>query len=139
RRRARSPARRARARQEPRKGPVDASEPGNLAPDLSARLTGRLKAGLRRRLERLRCMTPLEMSRRVLRLARAHAERSRAVAAAPAPDLAPLPRPWLRRPRGVDAVPYVKAADRIAEGWLEVFALRDLDHGTPPRWNRDPK
>ena len=31
------------------------------------------------------------------------------------------------------------AADRIADGWLDVFALKDVDLGTPPRWNRDPK
>jgi hypothetical protein len=120
---------------------VDASEPGNLAPDLPAALTRRLTAGLRRRLTRLRSMTPLEMSRRVLRLARAHAERSRAAArpAAPAPDLAAPLRQWLRPAKEVAAAPYAKAADRIAEGWLEVFALHDVDPGSPPRWNRDPK
>ena len=44
-----------------------------------------------------------------------------------------------RRRQASTRARYVAAADRIADGWLDVFALRDVDLGTPPRWNRDPK
>ena len=39
----------------------------------------------------------------------------------------------------VDAAAYLAAAARIAAGKLDVFALRNVDLGSPPRWNRDPK
>lgn len=42
-------------------------------------------------------------------------------------------------PIGLDARPYLSAADRILAGRFDVFELRDLDLGFPPRWNRDPK
>src|SRR5258705_288991 len=38
-----------------------------------------------------------------------------------------------------DAALYLAAADRVAAGKLDIFALRDVDLGSPPRWNRDPK
>jgi hypothetical protein len=42
-------------------------------------------------------------------------------------------------PGKVDAVPYLAAADRVAAGKLDIFALRGVHLGSPPRWNRDPK
>jgi len=86
-------------------------------------------------------MTPLEMGQRVLRAVRARAERARLLSdrPVPAPRPAAVFRPWIHGAPRVAAAPYIAAADRIAEGWLDVFALRDLDPGTPPRWNRDPK
>ena len=91
-------------------------------------------------------MTPQELGHRVLRTAQAHAERAgllkdRAYAQ---PDLAASFTPWIQAPAKPGAgriapAAYLGAADRLAEGWLDVFALRSIDIGTPPRWNRDPK
>jgi len=116
---------------------VDASEPGNLAPGLSPGL----KRKLAWRLNRLRCMTPAEVANRVLRALQARAERSGLFGArrVPEPDLAAFSNPWHRCEPGIDPKPYVAAADRIAEGWLDVFTLRGVQIGSPPRWNRDPK
>ena len=91
------------------------------------------------RVNRLRCMTPAEVGHRVLRLARAHAERLGFSGAVPRAEIAALPQPWIGVPPGVDAGAVLAAADRIAAGRLDVFALRDADLGDPPRWNRDPK
>ena len=99
-------------------------------------------SGLRWKLNRLRCMTPAEIAHRVLRTADAYRERlglrDWERAAAPSGLRARVPR-WIRAPAGIDAAPYLAAADRIAEGRLDVFALRDCAVGSPPRWNRDPK
>jgi hypothetical protein len=116
---------------------VDASEPRNLAPGLSPALSRKLAW----RLNRLRCMTPAEVANRVLRLLQARAERSGLLAArsVPEPDLGVLPNAWIRADGAIEAEPYVAAAQRIAEGWLDVFALRGIQLGSPPRWNRDPK
>jgi hypothetical protein len=93
------------------------------------------------RINRLRCMTPAELGHRVLRLAKAQAERLgfSGSPGAPPPDLAATFQPWVRVAAGTDAARIVAAADRIASGKLDVFALRDVDVGDPPRWNRDPK
>jgi hypothetical protein len=86
-------------------------------------------------------MTPVELMHRVLRAAQARAERSGLVRAplVPEPDLAVAGKPWVQRDAGVAAAPYLAAASRVADGRLDLFALRDLDLGSPPRWNRDPK
>jgi len=93
------------------------------------------------RLNRLRCMTPAEISHRVARALATRAERAGLLGAGgvPAPDLAPTPRFWVHTTAKVDAAPYLAAADRIAAGRLDIFALRNADLGSPPRWNRDPK
>ena len=93
------------------------------------------------RLNRLRCMTPAEVLHRILRALSTHAESAGLVGpeAVPTPDLAPTSPPWIRAPVSVDAARYLAAAERIAAGKLDVFALRDVDLGSPPRWNRDPK
>lgn len=95
---------------------------------------------LRWRLNRLRCMTPAELAFRVARSVSAGAERSGFVSLRPVPqpDMNISSRPWVHRV-SVDAAPYLRAADRIAAGRLDVFALSDFDVGSPPRWNRDPK
>ncbi len=59
---------------------------------------------------------------------------------------APVPRPSLPRasarfvhvPTGLDARPYVAAADRISTGRYSMFHLDDVSLGNPPTWNRDP-
>jgi heparinase II/III-like protein len=97
---------------------------------------------LRWRLNRLRCMTPAEVSHRVLRALSMRAERAGLVGseAVPPPDLATTPRAWVHTAAAnVEAAPYLAAAERIAAGKLDVFALRNVDLGSPPRWNRDPK
>src|SRR5581483_5536689 len=91
------------------------------------------------RLNRLRCMTPAEVGHRAVRLARAQAERVGVAGAVPAPDLANVPEPWIGVPAKIDADAVTAAAARVAAGRLDVFALRDVDLGEPPRWNRDPK
>jgi hypothetical protein len=97
---------------------------------------------LRWRINRLRCMTPAEIPHRLLRALSADAQSiglmlgARAV---PAADLSASPRFWIDGTAKVDASTYTAAAERVAAGRLDVFALRDLDLGAPPRWNRDPK
>jgi heparinase II/III-like protein len=90
---------------------------------------------------RLRCMTPVEIRHRALRAVAAHAERLglRDSAAAPPADLAPAQRSWIHAAPGVDAAGYLRAADRLAAGRFDLFALRDAELGSPPRWNRDPR
>ncbi len=119
---------------------MDASEPRNLAPELAPRLKG-ARGRLQRAYGRLRCMSPAEIAWRVLRAFQARAERSRLNDAlvVPAPDLAASPNRWFHADKSIDAKPYVAAADRVAEGWLDVYALKGVDLGSPPRWNRDPK
>jgi len=114
---------------------LDASEPRNLAPHLPARL----KRGWFARLQRLRAMSAAEIAYRALRALQARAERSRAEREAPAPELACSGNPWVRRDAAVDAAPYLAAAKPIAEGWLDIYALKRVDIGSPPRWNRDAK
>ena len=86
-------------------------------------------------------MTPVEIAHRALRAMRARAEGKGLLGApaVPAPDLGTAGAPWVHRDAGVDAAPYVAAAEAIGQGSLDVFALPSLDLGMPPRWNRDPK
>ncbi|HEY5896927.1 MAG TPA: alginate lyase family protein [Burkholderiales bacterium] len=91
-------------------------------------------------MNRLRCMSPVEVAHRALRAAQARAERSfMRKAAAPAAELSRLGKPWLHRSPGVDPKPYLAAAQRMADGVLDIFALREAQIGFPPRWNREPK
>src|SRR2546425_5005237 len=90
---------------------------------------------------RLRCMPPAEIRHRVLRALAMRAERWRLVGSGPVPppDLAHASRPWVHAPVKADAARYLAAAERIAAGRFDVFALQDAALGSPPRWNRDPK
>ena len=100
-----------------------------------------MKERFRWHFNRLRCMTPSEVSHRIVRALAMRAERVglRGSLRVPRPDLAPIPRHWIHAGARVDAAPYLAAADRIAAGKLDVFALHDADLGSPLRWNRDPK
>ena len=110
------------------------AEPRDLAPPV------RVSSGLAWKLNRLRCMTPAEIGHRVVRAAAMRVERLGLLdAAVPAPDLARRAVPWIHADASFDPAPYVAAAERIAAGRLDVFALADCDLGTPPRWNRCPK
>lgn len=107
----------------------------------SRSVTAEVMEWFRWRLNRLRSMTPMEVSHRLLRTLSMYGERAGLLGSGvvPAPDLAPAPRPWVHATVNVDAARYFAAADRIAAGKLDVFALRDAGLGSPPRWNRDPK
>ncbi len=90
---------------------------------------------------RLRCMSPAEAGHRALRAATNQAQRWRLAGSicVPKPDLARGPLHWVHVPARVDAARYMDAADRIAAGRFDLFALRDVELGSPPRWNRDPR
>ena len=86
-------------------------------------------------------MSPAEMGYRVLRALQARAERARIGngRSVPPADLAFSAKAWIKTDASFAVPAYTRAADGIAQGWLDVFALRRLDFGSPPRWNRDPK
>jgi hypothetical protein len=114
------------------------AQPRNLASPV--RLTAALPPSLAWKLNRLRCMTPAEIGYRVVQKATMRAERYGLVrCVVPRADLSRKARPWIRTDAIVDARPYVEAAQRIIAGRHDVFALRDVDLGNPPQWNRDPK
>jgi hypothetical protein len=98
-------------------------------------------AGIRWRLNRLRRMSLAEVRHRALRSLAMRAERWRLAGPLdiPRPDLARSSCPWIHAPAEVEAEPYRSAAERVAQGRFDVFALRGIDLGSPPRWNRDPK
>jgi len=86
-------------------------------------------------------MTPVEVAHRVLRAAQAHAERSGMLRAPAVPEVDGTveAKNWVHKDGAIEPGPYLAAAERIAEGRFDVFSLRELDLGVPPRWNRDPK
>jgi hypothetical protein len=86
-------------------------------------------------------MTPAEVAYRLIRALQAQAERTGVFgnAEVPSPELEVAAKAWVFVPPKVDAARYLAAADRINDGWLDVFALRGVELGQPPRWNRDPK
>ena len=87
-------------------------------------------------------MTPAEVAYRALRAIQARAERSGIARerSVPAPDLAARRIPGSRPERkGRCRNSMSTPAERIAHGWIDVFALRNVNLGSPPRWNRDPK
>src|SRR5258708_35119695 len=92
-------------------------------------------------INRLRTMTPAEIGHRLLRAVAILAERAELVGSGgiPPPDLAAAPRRWVHATARVDAAQSLASSDLIAAGKLDVFAMRGVDLGSPPRWNRDPK
>ncbi len=95
---------------------------------------------LRWTLNRLRAMSPAELGFRVRRKVQGTVERAGiGLARAPLPS-GTCGKPWIAAlPRNFDAARYVRAADRILDGQFDVFALRGVQLGFPPRWNVDPK
>ncbi len=93
------------------------------------------------RFNRLRCMTHAEIRHRVTRALAVQAERWGLLGsdAVPSPDLAHASHSWIYAGARVDAAQYLSAADRVAAGRFDVFALEGAELGSPPRWNRDPK
>jgi hypothetical protein len=91
-------------------------------------------------LARARAMSGREIGFRVGRAVQARAERLGWHRARPPPAVGRSGRPWLEPlPRGFDVARYTAHADRILAGFFDVFALRRIDLGFPPRWNVDPK
>ena len=79
-------------------------------------------------------MSPAELPYRAARLIAAHVEsiapRRRSI---PSPDRGPWATRWVHAPEGIDAAPYVAAADRIVAGGRRGnvdFALNEF------RWGR---
>ena len=86
-------------------------------------------------------MTHAEIRHRALQAVEMQAERWGLLGSAtvPPPDLTQEPRRWILATARVDPAPYLAAAERIAAGRFDVFALQDAALGSPPRWNCDPK
>jgi hypothetical protein len=110
-----------------------------------ARPGGGKAAALLWRINRLRCMSAGEIAHRCARALQAHAEklglagRAAVPAAAVPASGAELPAHWIAPAPGIDPAPYLAAAERVAAGRFDVFALRDAQLGLVPNWNRDPK
>src|SRR5690349_251519 len=98
-------------------------------------------ARLRWALNRLRAMSAAEIGFRVSRKIQGTAERAGLGLARHAPPAAGSPgSAWVAvLPTNFDKALYTRAADRVLDGVFDVFALRGLDLGFPPRWNADPK
>ncbi len=106
-------------------------------PEAAAGLT-RAQA-LRWRVNRLRCMRPAELPFRVARSIAAYLEPlALRPGRVPRADREPAQQRWVHVPEGLDAAPYLAAAERIAAGTLEIFGA-SCQGESPPRWNRDPK
>ena len=86
-------------------------------------------------------MSPAEVGHRALRAVANQAQRWRLAGSisVPRPDLARAPIHWVHLAARVDTARYLAAAQRLAAGRFDLFALRDVDLGSPPRWNRDPR
>ena len=69
-------------------------------------------------------MTPAEVAYRAVRAIQARAERSGIARErdVPAAQLATQPNRWVHANPNVDASIYLEAADRIAHGWIDIFA-----------------
>jgi hypothetical protein len=91
-------------------------------------------------LSRLKAMSPSEVGFRVGRKIRGTAERAGIGLARPATPAGDCGRPWLSSlPRKFAVERYSRAADRILDGRFDVFSMRGLKLGFPPRWNVDPR
>jgi hypothetical protein len=92
-------------------------------------------------LNRLRCMTPAEISYRVVHKLRTWVEPwlDQESDRYEAPTLGRDARPWVHLDARVDGAPYLAAADRVLSDKHDLLALRGVELGAPPHWNRDPK
>ncbi len=91
-------------------------------------------------LKRLRAMGMREIMYRAGRAIQSKLEARGVGLAAPGLAAGPGGVPWCAEiSTSFDANVYRGAANRILAGTFDVFALRDVDLGFPPPWNRDPK
>jgi hypothetical protein len=90
---------------------------------------------------RLRCMSFFEVLHRVDRRIGIEWEKRTHgwFVRVPEADLTLAGASWLSRPEIADPAPYLQAADRLVAGRFDIFSLRNIDLGAPPRWNRDCK
>jgi len=85
-------------------------------------------------------MSPSEVGFRLGRKLQGTAERAGIGLARPSTPSGQCGAPWNSRlPHGFEVERYVRAAERILQGFFDVFALRDVQLGFPPRWNVDPR
>ena len=94
-------------------------------------------------INRLRLMSPPELLWRAGRSLHRRAGRAGLglALAPPPPRLERRGRPFVATtaPPGIDGAEILAAADALLDGRWNVFALRGVRLGFPPRWNRDPK
>ena len=91
-------------------------------------------------LSRLKAMSPSEVGFRMGRKIRGTAERAGIGLARPAIPEGQCGQSWLPvLPRKFASARYRRAADRILDGYFDVFSLKDKQLGFPPRWNVDRK
>lgn len=118
-------------------------EPGALVHRLQSPASSgsRVTERIRWRLNRLRCMTAIEIAHRVGRalLVRAEGRGMLGSDLGETPFLTTAVTPWIHLSPAIEPSRYLAAADRIVAGQFDVFALRNLELGSPPDWNRDPK
>ena len=92
------------------------------------------------RLARLRTMSGREIAFRAARAVKARVESVGIGWARPPSPSGECGLPWIDSlPRAFDATPYTLAADQILSGRFDVFSMRAVALGFPPRWNVDPK
>jgi len=86
-------------------------------------------------------MRPAEIPFRIGREARIRVEQfwPQSASSTPRPDLTHRARPWIGDRPQVPPQRYIRAADRIVAGQIDLFSAGFLDIGSPPHWNRDPK
>ena len=118
-------------------------EPGAIAHRLPAPAASGSRAidRIRWRINRLRCMTAAEIAHRVGRALLVRAEMRGVLGSdvGETPDLTTGVTPWIHVSPAIEPSRYLAAADRIVAGRFDLFALRDIELGSPPDWNRDPK
>ncbi len=91
-------------------------------------------------LSRLKAMSPSEVGFRVGRKIQGTVERAGIGLARPSVPAGQCGKPWLTRlPREFDIERYRRAADCVLDGKFDVFSLRGVELGFPPRWNVDPR
>lgn len=92
------------------------------------------------KLNRLRAMGASEVLYRLRQTLHAQVERHGFARAHSSDPSGTAGQPWVAAlPRNFDSLPYCSAADDVLSGRFTVFALKDVELGFPPQWNRCPK
>ena len=92
------------------------------------------------KLNRLRAMGAAEIAHRLGDAVRMRLQARGVGLASPPPRRPRDGAPWLPALPALPApAPYLAAAERILAGRYDVFSLRGVELGWPPRWNRDPR
>ena len=87
--------------------------------------------------QRLRAMSISEIGFRLQRTAATHLGKLASSDRVPDTSFAALVKATLLAP-SVDPEPYLRKADRVLQGRIDVFACRDYFLGDPPAWCKDP-